>query len=64
MNTVKDKERTKCVTYARPMWYIAPVQNFNIWKRQEYKDRVWFQEDKVDNSQFLKRWLTAKTLEW
>lgn len=59
----KEYERTPCVTYARPMWYIAPVQNFNRWKLSEFKERVYFEENKVDNSPFLKRWATAQTLE-
>lgn len=59
----KTYERTPCVVYARPMGYIAPVQNFNKGKLSEFRERVYFEENKVDNSPFLKKWLTAKTLE-
>lgn len=54
--------RQPCTIYARPMWYIAPVQNFNKGKLSEFKERVYFKEDKVDNSPFLRRWTTTQDL--
>lgn len=37
--------RTKCEVFSRAMGYYRPVENFNIGKRQEYKERASFKED-------------------
>lgn len=34
------KKRTKCEVYSRVVGYIRPVQNWNVGKQAEYKDRT------------------------
>ena len=59
----KEYKRTKCEVRTRVMWYIRPVSGFNEWKKSEFYGRTAFEENKIDNSSFLKKWATAKTLE-
>ena len=42
---VEDCDRTVCECWTRVMGYYRPVENFNIGKKQEFKERVWFRED-------------------
>ncbi|MBK8623076.1 MAG: hypothetical protein IPN79_15300 [Saprospiraceae bacterium] len=37
-------ERTKCLVYTRVMGYHRPVESFNIGKKGEHKQRVYFKE--------------------
>ena len=39
-------KRTKCVVYTRVMGYLRPVESFNIGKKGEHKERVFFEEKK------------------
>jgi anaerobic ribonucleoside-triphosphate reductase len=43
LNTVIP-ERTKCLVYTRVMGYHRPVESFNIGKKGEHKQRVYFKE--------------------
>tara|TARA_Y100000310_G_C20390273_1_gene672406 strand:- start:141 stop:347 length:207 start_codon:yes stop_codon:yes gene_type:complete len=39
-----EKMRTKCEIFSRVVGYIRPIQNWNVGKRAEFKDRVVFEE--------------------
>lgn len=41
---VEDSERQECEIWTRVMGYFRPVQDWNIGKQQENKDRVFFKE--------------------
>lgn len=47
------KQRTKCEVYTRVMGYHRPVSQFNIWKKQEFKERKCFSETASCNSKFI-----------
>lgn len=49
-------KRTPCQIFSRCMWYIRPVENYNLGKKSEFYSRKTFLEGKVDNSSFLRRW--------
>ena len=38
-------QRTKCVVYSRVMGYHRPVEGFNIGKKGEHKERVFFEQN-------------------
>lgn len=38
-------QRTKCVVYSRVMGYHRPVEGFNIGKKGEHKERVFFAQN-------------------
>jgi len=42
----KDK-RQECECWCRCMGYYRPVSHYNIGKKQEFADRVWFTEEQV-----------------
>jgi hypothetical protein len=42
--TLKDEERTKCEVWTRVMGYYRPVSEFNIGKKSEYAERIFFDE--------------------
>ncbi len=42
----------KCETYSRIVGYFRPVQNWNIGKKEEFKDRIAFNEQKTRLSSF------------
>jgi anaerobic ribonucleoside-triphosphate reductase len=39
-----DTKRTRCTVYTRVMGYHRPVESFNIGKKQEHKERMYFKE--------------------
>ncbi len=39
-----EAKRTKCTVYTRVMGYHRPVESFNIGKKQEHKERRYFDE--------------------
>jgi hypothetical protein len=41
---LKDEERTKCEVWTRVMGYHRPVDDFNIGKKGEHSERVYFEE--------------------
>lgn len=76
MTTIKDVEpvevlwtdwkiykRMPCEVYTRVMGYIRPVSWYNPWKKSEFYGRAAFEQSKIDNSAFLARYMTVKTLE-
>lgn len=55
-----DKKRTPCQVFTRVMGYLRPVENYNIGKKSEFYSRKYFEENKVDNSEFLRKFLDSK----
>ena len=47
--TIPDSQRTRCEIWTRVMGYHRPVSHFNIGKKSEYKERKFFNENKVIN---------------
>jgi len=39
------KKRTKCTVYTRVMGYHRPIESFNIGKKAEHKQRIYFVEN-------------------
>ncbi|MDI6400966.1 anaerobic ribonucleoside-triphosphate reductase [Balneolaceae bacterium ANBcel3] len=39
-----EEKRTKCLIYTRVMGYHRPVESFNIGKKGEHRQRVFFRE--------------------
>ena len=58
MTTDKEK-RTPCEIYTRVMGYIRPVSNYNQGKKSEFYSRKYFEEKKVDNSEFVRKFLSS-----
>lgn len=42
--TLQDNERQECEIYSRVMGYLRPVNDWNIGKRQEFKERHLYDE--------------------
>lgn len=51
----KEVSRTRCEVYTRVMGYYSPVSRYNIWKKSEFYSRKYFEENLVDNSEFLRK---------
>lgn len=45
---LKDEERQPCEIWTRVMGYFRPVSGWNIGKKQEHADRVYFSEKYID----------------
>ena len=43
--TLKDEDRQQCEVWTRVMGYYRPVSEFNIGKKGEYAERVFFTEE-------------------
>lgn len=52
-------KRTPCEVFCRVMGYIRPVSNYNQWKKSEFYSRKYFSENKVDNSDFIRKFLSS-----
>ena len=39
-----EEKRTKCLVYTRVMGYHRPVESFNIGKKAEHKQRIYFKQ--------------------
>lgn len=61
--TTDNSKRTPCTVWTRVMGYIRPVDWYNPGKKSEFYWRTTFEESKIDNSAFLAKYMTAKTLE-
>jgi anaerobic ribonucleoside-triphosphate reductase len=46
MITVDDEERQECEVWTRVMGYYRPVAEFNVGKKSEHAERVFFAETK------------------
>ena len=44
MNNVNNSERQKCEIWTRVMGYYRPIENYNLGKRSEYRERKCFKE--------------------
>lgn len=44
----------KCEVYSRIVGYFRPVGNWNIGKKEEFKDRFEYQEEKALEKEFSK----------
>lgn len=55
-------QRTPCEIYTRVMGYIRPVSWYNQGKKSEFYGRTTFEQSKIDNSDFVAKYMTAKTL--
>ena len=44
---LKDEERQPCEVWTRVMGYFRPVNDFNVGKKQEFKDRKYFSQKKA-----------------
>lgn len=53
----KEYTRTKCEVRTRVMWYIRPVSWYNEWKKSEFYGKKFFNENKVNNSDFIRKYL-------
>ena len=42
--TIQDEERQECEIWTRVMGYYRPVSEFNIGKKSEHRERVFFTE--------------------
>lgn len=42
------------------MWYLRPVSHYDLGKKSEFYSRKYFDFKKVDNSDFLKKYLPNK----
>jgi anaerobic ribonucleoside-triphosphate reductase len=47
-------ERTRCEVWTRVMGYHRPISHFNTGKREEFRQRVCFNERACENSKFMK----------
>lgn len=45
--TLEDDERQECEVWSRVMGYYRPVSEFNIGKKSEFEERVFFTEGKA-----------------
>ena len=59
-----EKDRTPCQIFTRVMGYLAPVSRYNIGKKSEFYSRKYFDEHKVDNSDFLRKFLDSNNTQW
>ncbi len=50
--------RTPCECYTRVMGYLRPVNWYNIGKKSEFYSRKYFDEKKLDNSEFIRKFST------
>lgn len=57
-------KRTPCEIYTRVMWYLRPVSAYNLGKKSEFYSRKYFEENKVDNSEFIKKFLHSNEEQW
>jgi ribonucleoside-triphosphate reductase len=44
----------KCEVYSRIVGYFRPIANWNIGKKEEFKERVEYEREKALNNEFVK----------
>lgn len=47
---LSNSERQKCEIWTRVMGYYRPIENYNLGKKSEYKDRKCFKEVSCDDT--------------
>ena len=57
--TTDQSKRTPCEVYTRVMGYLRPVSHYNIGKKSEFYGRKYFDENKIDNSEFINKYLNS-----
>ena len=57
--TTDNNKRTPCEIWTRVMWYLRPVSHYNIGKKSEFYGRKYFDENKIDNSEFINKYLNS-----
>ena len=57
--TTDNNKRTPCEIWTRVMWYLRPVSHYNIGKKSEFYSRKYFDESKIDNSEFINKYLNS-----
>lgn len=55
--TTDQTKRTPCEIWTRVMGYLRPVSHYNVGKKSEFYSRQYFDEQKVDNSKFIDKYL-------
>jgi anaerobic ribonucleoside-triphosphate reductase len=45
---LKEKDRQRCEIWQRVMGYHRPISGWNVGKKQEFKDRKYFKEPKLE----------------
>lgn len=55
--------RMPCEVYTRVMGYIRPVSAYWIGKKSEMYSRKYFTEERINNSDFIAKYMTAKPIE-
>ena len=50
---LKSFKRQPVQCYTRVMWYLRPVNNFNLWKKSEFYSRKYFDKIKAYNKNFV-----------
>ena len=58
--TTDNSKRTPCETWCRVMGYLRPVSHYNLGKKSEFYSRKYFTLDKINNSEFIKKFLPSK----
>ena len=48
--TVRDEERQECEIWTRVMGYYRPVSEYNIGKKSEHAERLYYTENRTRNS--------------
>ena len=48
---LKPEERQKCEVWSRVMGYHRPIAGYNVGKKQEFRDRKYFKEPNLVESQ-------------
>lgn len=57
--TTDNSKRTPCEVRTRVMGYLRPVSHYNTWKKSEFYSRKYFKEEKIDNSDFITKYLPS-----
>ena len=52
----------KCEVYSRVVGYFRPVQNWNIGKKEEFNDRVAFDNEKALLNEFVREMVGNKAV--
>lgn len=60
MTTTDNSKRTPCEVRTRVMGYLRPVSHYNTGKKSEFYSRKYFTLDKINNSEFIKKFLPSK----
>jgi hypothetical protein len=51
-------KRQPVQSYTRVMWYLRPVNYFNLWKKSEFYSRKYFNKLKAYNKHFVSEYMS------